>query len=68
MLPGPREVLGKTGLGEKLAGTETLLVLRVRNESSVSDSMAVLTSPETEDECAKVELLLTHLSKVPYFA
>lgn len=66
MLPGPREVLGMTGLGEKEAGT--LLAFRVRNESSVSDSMAVLTSPETEDVCAKVELLLAHLSKVPYFA
>jgi hypothetical protein len=32
VLPGPREVLGMTGLGEKEAGT--LLAFRVRNESS----------------------------------
>lgn len=34
MLPVPREVLGKTGLGEKEAGR--LLAFRVRNESSGS--------------------------------
>lgn len=46
MLPGPREVLGKTGLGEKLAGTETLLVLRVRNESSENGEAEVLAHSE----------------------
>lgn len=39
MLPVPREVLGKTGLGEKEGGT--LLALRVRNESSESNTNRV---------------------------
>lgn len=66
-LPVPREVLGREVLEEKELGA--LLVLRIRNESSVSEIIEVFDKPETEGVYAAVELLLVvHLSKLPYFA
>lgn len=64
--PVPREVLGRGVLGEKDGGR--LVALRVRNESSVSEIIEVFANPEAEGVYAAVEVLLAHLSKLPYFA
>lgn len=65
-VPAPREVLGKGELGEN--EVEALLALRVRNESSVREITEVFANPDTEVVYGAVELLLAHLSKLPYFA
>lgn len=66
-LPVPREVPGRGVLDEKELGA--LLAFRVRNESSLSEIMEVFAKPETEGVyAAAADVLLAHLSRLPYFA